>query len=814
MHTSLLTRTAPSLGVSTVLRHLALLLAAPALAFAQTPVAKISVELPQMEHFVLQATLPVPPGTFLSSMTNMPLAIVTGGVPATTQIESVTRFPRDADGAAVIELIARVSRPAGASPGSEQVYDVVLHDHARGNHVPGPEAAALLATPGAVKLATRDIYGNRFAADLYTKPRTGAPGPTWLRDGVYLKEVRTHEVLTLQGTPIGQPLPHMMGVHATFRTYSNENFIALDLHVHNGMDGRDFSTPLDDVVCDLYFERLDLELPSGWEVVSAFDAPYIGAARNEGGQVAWPLIDSLPTRQLHLLPQQAQFTRRYVIARTGPALERGRQVLKRQNFGFAKPGFVNVTQELWSWLNPATAAYLPQRQALPSLAHMNQGSLRSSIQTRLNELSALLATGQASPAGPYPLTSKLLGWAHPWGYAYGGVAGGQEIEQWPGAEIFWTRAQAGLRLMDLKAQCSEDRQPVALYTSSGKPSRFEDMIQPNGTYGPWIPSYFYLRPSVGSHYFAFPIADRTQEVLAYESYRIPYYEKELRAFDPNDLEHLTRYLSPWLVLAWLTNDAEAKRTLELHSELHRITLSEHYNSNYGHIQGVGLLARIQTAQMYGGRGGNWGRGEAWGLQANLAWYALGPDEVRARYRPWLVLIANTLRDTVSTCTGNLTSHQVYEGFKGAYQIRQSFEASYMLNTVQGMRRTVFEGTDQAVHDTLTDVLLAGAQASIAPPFWNPTQRAQHRHVATRLFASNSPDFCFNIPNDGFTEYFDPWTGLTVWTYAYQISRDSIYLLRAAEAIGGANALAGLENQGLVDMPDKAPMLALLQFLNR
>lgn len=796
-------------------RSLALLVAAPALAFAQTPVARISVELPQMEHFILHATVPVPPGTFRPTAANMPLAIVSGGLPATTQIESVTRFPRDVDGAAVVELIARVSRPPGASPGTEQIYDVVLHDHARGNHQPGAGAAALLATPGAVQLATRDLHGNRFAADLYAKPRAGVTGTTRLREGAHVRELRTHEVLTLQGTPQGQALPHLMGVHATFRTYTNEDFVLLDLHVHNGMDGRDFSTPIDDVVSDIYFEQLDLELPPGWEVATAFGAPYVGAPVADAGHVDWPLIKALPESQMHLLPQQAQFVRRYVIARPGASLDRGREVLARRNFGFATPGFVNPTQELWSWWNPSTGGYLPQRRALPTLGHMNLASLRGSIQGSFDQLANLVATGERSPQGPYPLTTRLLGWAHPWGYAHGGVAGGQEIEQWPGVDIFWARSQVGLRFTELKAQCYEDRQPVALYTSRGTPSRFEDMVQPPGPYGPWIPSYFNLRPSAGSAYFTFSVADRAQPILAYESYRIPYYEKELRTFQPIDIEHLTRYLNAYLVLAWLANDAEAKRALELHSELHRITLSEYYNSNYGHIQGVGLLTRIQAAQSHGGKGGNWGRSEAWGLQANLAWYALGPDELRARYRPWFALISQTLRDTVSTCTGNLTSHQVYQGpFKGVYQIRQSFEAGFMLHAVEGLRRTVFEGTNQAVYDSLTTVLHEGAEASIEPPFWNPAQRAQHRHVATRRIATDSSDFCTNIPHDGFTDFYDSWSGMTGWAYAYTETRNSIYLLRAAEAIGGANALAGLESQGLVEIDEKAPMMALLQFLNR
>jgi hypothetical protein len=745
----------------------------------------------------------------------MPLAIVTGGVPATTQVESVTRFPRDVDGAAVVELIARVSRPPGASPGTEHIFDVVMHDHPRGQHQPGAEAAALLATPGAVQLATKDLYGNRFAADLYTKPRTGAPGTTRLREGAYVREVRTHEVLTLQGGSLGQPLPHMMGVHATFRTYSNENYILLDLHVHNGMDGRDFSTPIDDIVSDLYFERLDLELPPGWEVVTALDAPYVGAPVADAGHVDWPLINALPQRQLHLLPQQGQFIRRYVIGRPGVALDRGREVLARRNFGFATPGFVNVTQELWSWWNPNTGGYLPQRQPLPTLGHMNLASLRGSIQASFDQNAHLLAIGERSASGPYPLTTKLLGWAHPWGYAHGGTPGGQEIEQWPGVDIFWARSQVGLRLMELKTQCYEDRQPVALYSSSGKPSRFEDMVQPPGPFGPWIPSYFYLRPSPGSIHFPFSQADRRQPILAYETYRIPFYEKELRDFQPIDLEHLTRYLNGALVLAWLANDAEAKRALELHSELHRITLSEYHNSNYGHVQGVGLLARIQAAQAHGGKGGNWGRSEAWGLQANLAWYALGPDELRNRYRPWFALIADTLQATVSTCTGNLTSHQVYQGpFKAVYQIRQAFEAAFMLHAVEGMRRTVFEGTNQAVYDTLTYVLREGAEASIAPPFWNPGQAAQHKHVATRRIPAESEDFCTNVPHDGFTTFFDRWVGMTGWAYVYKETRDAIYLLRAAEAIGGSNALSQLELQGLDEIDDKAPMMALLQFLSR
>ena len=43
-------------------------------------------------------------------------------------------------------------------------------------------------------------------------------------------------------------LPHMMGVHTYLTTWTNAPYIALDLVVHNGMDGLDPETSLDDLL--------------------------------------------------------------------------------------------------------------------------------------------------------------------------------------------------------------------------------------------------------------------------------------------------------------------------------------------------------------------------------------------------------------------------------------------------------------------------------------------------------------------------------------------------------------------------------------
>lgn len=782
---------------------------------AQTTVARVSVELPEQQQFLLQVTLPVPPGTFLPGATTVPIAIGVPGGHITTQIEPVAYFPRSQDGASVVELIARVTRPAGLQPGTEATFDVIAAPHsAVGGHAPGPDAAQLLGTPNSIRLATRDINGNRYVADLYRKPRTNAAGVTTLRNGCYVKEVRTHEVLVREGQASGHTLPHMMAVHATFRTYANEDFVALDLHVHSGMDGRDFSTSHDDVVADLYFDRLDLELPNGWQVIQTLPAPYFGDPFVVGGSAVWPLIDSLRQNQLHLLRQQGQFSRRYVLARTSGAITNGRAYQARRNLGFVVPGTLPSGQELWSWWNPTTSGYLPQRHVLPMLDHLDRAALKGTLASRRDELAVLVRDGRKSPTAGYPFEKGTIGWAHPWGVGYGGMTGGNEIEQWPGVHIAWARAQAGVRLMELQSQCYEDRQPTALYNSAGAPTRIEDQVVPQGNHGPWIPTFFNLTPSKDSNHFAFPIADRTQALLAYETFRVPFYEKDMREYLPIDMQHLTRYLNGWLVLAWLANDAEAKRAIELHAELNRLTLCEYYNSNYGHVQGVGLLHRIQVAQQYGGRGGDYGRAIGWGLQATAAAYALAPAGLRQRYLPWLTTLAHTARASISTCTGNPASIQIDNHFKGIYQSRQSFEVSYFLNAVQSLRRSVFEGVDPNAHTALTEVLVEGAESTTHPPFWNPLEAAQNRLVATRHFPLSSPDFCQNVPANSFSAYYDKWTAFTVWAYAYGETRDSVYLLRAAEALGGANALAALESGGLTDIADKAPMLAVFQLLNR
>src|SRR5207302_287580 len=91
------------------------------------------------------------------------------------------------------------------------------------------------------------------------------------------------EVSARVARPPGIPdetLPHLMGVHAYFRIYDRDAVVQIDLRIHNGQDGLDPTTDADDPVGKIYFQSLDLYVPSAWSVWEAdpdafTDAPEI-----------------------------------------------------------------------------------------------------------------------------------------------------------------------------------------------------------------------------------------------------------------------------------------------------------------------------------------------------------------------------------------------------------------------------------------------------------------------------------------------------------------------------------------------------------
>lgn len=811
-----------------LLAIVALFVAGPAVGFAAAMplaapvdagdvVATFTVVAPSSIAFTLEATLPIPPGTVFPGGTAVGFAIVSRGVEVPTQIEVVSRYPDPADGADVIEVIARVERPVESIPRQEITFDLVKSRQQDQPFQATPAVQALLDSAEGLTISSRDLHGNLYIANLLHRITARHPNVFEVRDGRVARETRHHAVmLPASNSQTGDeaPYPHMLGAHVFTKTYAQENFIVLNLLFHNGMFGN-HPDSFDDAIHDIYLNALDLNLPDGWELGWAVDNPRVGApvATSSGTRVS--LVSPLPENQFHVIPQQFQFARRLVIGYGADGLARGLQIVKRDNRGFCTPGprptqaSATPTEDLWSWWNAGTARFLPSNHRLPHLDHIPQSTLIADLTSSYQDYSEQTRAGAP---GPYPNISGNLGWAQPWGPQYGGVAGGDEIQMYPGVDVAWARHPVGLRWLDLLSKAYIDRQPVAIFDAAGRPPVVEEHVQGLSTGDPYVNSFFYLRET-GGNYFRFQNTDRRFAEHAYLNAKIPYYQKDLKDFQAIGLQHLTRFISPQLALVWLANDSLAKLQVELHASLFQFSFHKYKNSGFNHIQRTGLRQRLDDVGANQGQGADFGRGEAWGILTSTAYYAIASEEERERLDPWFNDVARVAQLGQSTCTGNPTAIKIFNHFKGAYQSRQSFEVGFMLNAAQSMRTTVFDRRDPEVAGLLRDYVTAGAYSTTEAPFWNEALKGQVSLIAVRPLDNALPEFCRDIPENGYIpNYFiDRTTALPAWAYAFKETQDGTFLNRAVTALNqGGNVEATLESMGTVLLYEWAPFLALLQ----
>ncbi|MCA9000676.1 MAG: hypothetical protein KDB61_02050, partial [Planctomycetes bacterium] len=708
-------------------------------------VGTLSMRAPAVEDFILSATLPVPPGIVTEDALTVPISVAgVGDIAVPTQIEVVSRYPNEEDGADVIHILAHVRRPDGVQTGDPIQYKVGLNPHSDYDLELEPDPELLLQAPGAIKLLAQDPMGHTYSADLLDGLRAEPSRAEIQMDGVCARRIKTHEVLTPTQEVSGSlgTLPHLMGVHSYLTVFRGQNMAQLDLHVHNGMDGRDVSTTSDDLLDDLYFRDLKLRLPAGWHVAFAFDAPGQGGVAQSGGYTTTELVAAQGAGKMHLMPKMSHFVRRLVLYRTGWQTQ-ARELARSHYVAFCQPGTAPVGVPQWSWWNKETARYYPQNHRLPELDYIGLENVRGRLSGELDRFETQLASGSA---GNYPYESPRLGWAHPWSVAYGGMPGGDEINTFSGLETAWAASREGLRLAQLRMGGMVDRQPQVLINSNGDPTKYQDLVvRPEGR-APYIPLWFYNVPTPGDAFFDFENAPAFQKEYVASQGMEPAYAEALRGFQPNDYQHFIRYTHDMKSLAWLTNDALAKDLLEMAAENYRLSYHEYPNSNYDHLQVTGLANAMRTVNQNPGIGVPMGRGEAWGIDSAIAAFAFGDDELRERYRPWFDMIAGVFENGQSTCTGNLMSYQIWNHFNGQYRVRQAMENAFLENVLRSMATTVYAGVDDDQVDTLERILVDSVRCSMSGRFWNEAEAAPYFNNAVGPVDVASGNFCWNAPS--------------------------------------------------------------------
>jgi hypothetical protein len=776
-------------------------------------VALIELEAPQASPFVVHATVPVPPGTFPRSDGKLPLAIRNAdGFVVPTQMQIVSRYPSDDDGADVVEVLGRVDLPAGTTPGERVHYEVVQHTHATGLLPLQSDMVDFLMEPGNALLVAEDVFGNRYELDLLESISHPELHPRLevLRKGQAAVQFRTYDVMQPTGSSLGAPegaLPHFLGVHAYVTAWAETRALSLDLRVHNGFDGAHGDDAVDDPLGKVYFRYLELWVPKGWTAVADVQDVAAGELYEEGGWTRLPLIAPLEDGRPHVMPHQAQLHRRLAISRTADGAL-ARAIAQDEGLAFCRRGQSPSGGELWSWWNPDTARYFPQRHRLPDLSFLSYANLESQLSDTYWMARTALESGNS---GNYAVPSPALGWAHPWGVEYGGMTGGIEVHLYDGVQLAEVGTHEGWLGVRLTHRMNVDRQRFSLYDYEGEPSSIESWVQ-HGSFD-FVDMNFWMTLINGPDPFGFNAAPQYQVQYVTDQGLKPDYEQGLLNYLPYDFQHFIRYTRTPKVLAWLGNDALAKDDLTHAAEIARMSMHHYPNSSNKFHTGSVLFGVKSHVTLYPNNGIEWGRGESWSLDSVAAAYSLGDPKYRERVLPWLEECADLVAQGQVTCSGFIMASYIPQWLGGLYRSRSQPEHTIIENALWGLTESAFRGNDSARTALCEDVVANATRTVIGPIAWSDAMKAPWFLAATAPKEVSQPAYCDGPPPEGVGSGGDGFFSWASFGYGYERTGDNEFLDKAAQMSGNPDLLTGLLaklNNENCNIETISALLALLQ----
>jgi hypothetical protein len=753
--------------------------------------AIVELEAPTQQQFVLRATLPVPPNTFPRKDGLLPLALRNSdGFVVPTQMQAVSWYAAERDGADVVEVLARVDRPHGATVGQRVSYRVVQHLHPNGPLPLEQYLVDFLLQPGKAMLVATDVFGNRYQVDLLKPIGSPAKQPRVevLRAGEGAVQFRTYNVMRPLGSAQGPPtgaLPHFFGVHAYVTAWAKTRALTLDLRVHNGFDGFDKLDHDDDPLGKIYFRDLELWLPNDWTVVPEVQDVQAGSPYLSGEWTRYPLVKPLASGKMHVFPHQFQMERRLAIARKVDYTA-ARAVVQDEGLAFCRRGAAPSGGQLWSWWNPKTARYFPQRHQLPDLSFLSYTELENQLAGMYSMAHKALETGNP---GNYAVPSTALGWAHPWGIPYGGMTGGIEINLYEGVQLAEVATHEGWLSMRLTHRMSLDRQGNALYSRSGDPTRLEKWVEYSSF--PFVDMNFWMTLVNGPDPFGFKDAPTYQVQHVEQAGLKPGYEGALLDYMPYDFQHHVRFTRTPKVLAWLGNDALAKDDLAHAAEIVRMSMHEYPNPDGKYHTGAVLFALKAHIANHPGKGISWGRGESWSLDTVVAAYALGDASFRARALPWLETCADIVAQAQVPCSGFIQAADMPQWLGGVYRTRSQPEHTITENALWGLTKTVFQGADPGREKQTEHVVGQAASTVIGPIAWSDTMKSPWFLAATAPLDLSKPAYCTSPPPNGVGSGGEAFFSWASFGYAFEVTRNPELLQKMALMGGKSTALSAL-----------------------
>jgi hypothetical protein len=748
-------------------------------------VSKIRHTIGTKSEYVLKATLPVPKGTYPRTDGKEPLSVLDPfGNPFPTSVHAVSWYPnKAADGADVVELQIQFKVAGNQTSGQEVILDVVEDPHPFKRLKIDRIARQAIASP--MKVVAHDVHGNRYHARISLRHRKKNKA-RYTKIGRGSLQIETYIDMTPVDPTASNVLEKLLGVKAIFTLWHNEKAISLDLYLHNGHSGLNGNKRPNH---NVYFDSLELWVPTGWNVVHKYNETSHGGYRTEKKYEKHTLVKPLSGGKMHVVRQQAHIVRRMVLAPFGE--EQDGQFYAEDN----TLGFCTHSQGLWSWWT--LGGFQSQATHLPWAPHI-EPLVKSKNSFWFNDMKDALANGTPINGSP----NGVLGWAHPYGPNYGGVTGGTEIDMYPGWLVTQAASLAGYRKHDVYMRANTDRQHQVIINENGEHTKLSDWVI-DGPTGRYFPGHFYQTPfnTNGNDIFGFKTANASHDTFVKNNNLLPPYNNALLAYKPYDLQHYIRYTRSLKFLVWMGNDPIAKHLLKGAAEIARLSLKDVPNDENGNAQGFSLYSLRRSATFNPNKANVFGRDHGWCVDTMAAAYSISGNVWRNEALPWFQEVSDVIKMIQGGCNGMLKSHFGSKILNGRYRGQQIFELVIATNALLSVGNQVLDSVDDNRKMDVDNAIVAATDGMMSLACPNFQQAPKHIVATAPLGDFSQPMYCTwnDLPPNG-------WSGKEA-TYCFQLlamaaglTGNQVYMDKALNIAEGVNTWKP-QHQTLLDWLD-------------
>jgi hypothetical protein len=359
------------------------------------------------------------------------------------------------------------------------------------------------------------------------------------------------------------------------------------------------------------------------------------------------------------------------------------------------------------------------------------------------------------------------------------------------------------------ARMHAERMPLQLWKQNGDPVEVRDVLVqgPNFAY---VPMNYYVVLLSGPDPFGFDKAPQFQIQAVQQGGLQPPYESQLAGYSPIDVQHFVRVTRSLKTLVWLANDQLAVDELRHAAGIAHLSYHEYAVNSSGLPAASGILGAEQFVAANPGKGLNFGRGEAWSLDAIVAWYALADDAWRAPMRRYFERVSDLVANGQVPCTGFVQASPVSGWLGGLFRSRSNPESAIADNALWAIKERVFKGVDAGRVAQTESVIRDAAYGMIGPLGWSTQANAPWFNVAVTSLGAPYVPYCLSLPSGGAGGGGDNYQSWCSFAYGWELTGDPIFLQRATAMSGGGNLLQNLMSGGVDNLQNKAALLATLQ----